>query len=120
MFFKLNAYGCLNASSMAEFSQDRQIKIYSQFPQSVLHNIRAFGNEHIYDKHWVQEIVNIMRQNEILIVKPIEDYFLLEICNQYQSEQYYVQWCRTNNLIPKQYLNLRRFIKEVRCIWQEN
>lgn len=120
MLFKLNAMGCLNASSMAEYSKDKSIKTYSQFTQSVLHNIRRFGNEHIYDKFWVQEIIKIMQPTEILIVRPIEDYFLLEICTQYESEQYYVQWCVVNNLIPQQYLNLKRFIKEVRCIWQEN
>ena len=120
MLFKLNSMGMLNARSMAEYSLDTYQARPNQFPQSILHNIRKFGNDHIYDKCWVQEIISIMKPTEILIVKPIEDYFLLEICTQYTSQQYFLQWCAVNSLIPNNYNNLKRFIKEVRCIWQEN
>ncbi len=120
MFFKLNAYGYLNVRSMAEYSLDACEDNSSQFAQSVLHNVRKFGNDYVYDKYWINKIVNIMKPTEILIVKPIEDYFLVEICTQYTSQQYFLQWCEVNHLIPNNYINLKRFIKEVRCIWQEH
>jgi len=116
----MNAYGYLNSRSMGEFSKDPCQSKPNEFPFSILHNIRKFGNDYIYDKCWIQEIVNIMKPTEILVVKPISDYFLLEICSQYESEQYFLQWCDVNKLIPNKGNNLKRFIKEVRYIWQEH
>ena len=120
MLYKMNAYGYINSRSMAEFSKDCIDNKPNLFPQSVLHNIRKFGDDYIYNDYWIQDIVKIMKPTEILIVYPIEDYYMLKICNQYQSQVYFLQWCDVNHLAPNKHVNLKRFINEVRIIWQKN
>ena len=120
MFYKMNVLGFINSSSMSEYSLDRCDKQRNPFPISVLSNIKQFGSDYVYDEYWIQKVAKLMQPDEILLVLPIEDYFMLKICNQTQTQQYYIQWCGVNNLISNRYENLRKFIKEVRIIWQKN
>lgn len=118
MLYKMNAYGVVNARSMGEYSRGRCQPLNNTYQLSILRGLRLGEYDFVYEKYWIDKIIELLDRSEILLVKKIDDYFKIAIVNYVDSQLYYAQWCEVNNLVPKQSKNLQRFVKEVRCIWQ--
>lgn len=118
MLYKINAYGMVNAQSIGEMSRGKSRPTDNFYELSILKGLRQGYYDFVYDKHWIDKIIELLDRSEILLVKKIDDYFKIAIVNYVDSQLYYAQWCEVNNLVPKQSKNLQRFVKEVRCIWQ--
>lgn len=118
---KLNSLGYINSFSMAEFSKDKALKNNRSYELSIIRNIRHGYNDYIIDTYWLNKIVELLNPNEILKVTENKDgYYRLSLTTYIESQHYYTQWCEKLNYNPKNAINLRKFVKEVRIIWVES
>lgn len=112
--------GYVNAISMAEFSSDLALPTDTKYERNIVSILRKGQTDFVYDKYWVEQITNILKANEILIVETREDvsaidkyYYRIKLATNREQMHHYKLWCEEHTNSK----NLKKYIEEVRVIW---
>lgn len=111
-----NEFGYLNCTLMCNMGLSK-VKKDTSWERNIVTGLRNGGNDFIYDRCFIKRIVDVLRPNEILLVCKTKDYYILNLTTYQQQMTYYVRWCRNHGLKEKNAVNLKRFIEEVKVIW---
>ena len=118
----INDQGVLACTLLSELGLTRGHKS-RDFERKFVAGLRDGSSDFIYDDWMLDKIVKVLKPNEIIIVRKmyeendISSYYKVTLTTYMQQLTYYKRWCVKKKLDERNAVNLRKFVKEVKIIW---